>query len=260
MSAAASLARVRALAWNGHRQAVRDKALVVIAAFSVAMVLGSLIVSELTVGERGRVVTDFGLSSIDVLTLLLAVFVSINQVAKDIERRTIDTILSKPVDRWELVVGRACGIALTTGVVVLVLGILLSGLLLAVKAHDPQVWKCLLLSWIGAILAGSIALFVSSFATPLPAQFIALAILVIGHTSRGLVMLAERAELPLAKWILRVLYLVTPNFDLLNFRAQVVWHAEIPWLVVARGVAYGLGVSGVLLVLAAAVLSRRDLA
>lgn len=255
-----SAARIAALAANGFRQAVRDKVLYVLAAFCGLLILGSVIVSQLTVGERSRIVLDLGLSATALLTSLTAVVVSISQLAKEIERRTIDTILAKPVSRWEFLVGRFGGMALTLGAMVLTMGVLHSVVLLAVDGLRPDAWKALLLTWVEAVLVAAMAFFVSSFATTVPSLFITLGFVVIGHTSWGLVLLARRVTWPAAQWLLRTGYVALPNLELLNVRAQVVWEVPIGWGYVLQAAAYGLAYSGFLVTLAAAILSRRDLA
>ena len=257
---AGSLARLLALALNGHRQAVRDKVLYVLAGFGALLILGSIVVSQLTVGERARIVMDLGLSANALLSGLTAVFVSINQLAREIERRTIDTILAKPVARWEFVVGRFLGLGLTLALLVGVMGGLHATVLVAVDAWDPAMLAALWLTWIEALLIAAIALFLSSFATTIPSMFVTLALVLIGHSSWGLVLLAKSLESPLAQWLLRVAYVALPNLEMLNVRGQVVWDVDIPWNYVAHASAYGLLYAGTLLLLSSAALARRDLA
>jgi ABC-type transport system involved in multi-copper enzyme maturation permease subunit len=257
---AASWARLVALALNGHRQAVRDKVLYVLAGFGGLLILGSIVVSQLTVGERARIVMDLGLSANALLSALTAVFVSVNQFAREIERRTIDTILAKPVARWELVVGRFLGLGLTLALLVAAMGALHAGVLVAVDAWDPAALAALWLTWIEALLIAAVALFFSSFVGTVPATFATLALIVIGHSSWGLVLLSKSVASPIAQWLLRVAYVALPNLELLNVRGQVVWDVAIPWTYVGQATAYGLLYALALLLLAAAALARRDLA
>lgn len=255
-----SLVRMQALASNGARQAVRDKVLYVLAGFCAVLIVGSVIVSHLTVGERGRIVMDLGLSATSILATLTAVFVTINQVAREIDRKQIASLLAKPVARWELVVGRFVGMAATLGALVLFMGCLHAAVLAAVGGYDARLWPALWLTWMETLLVTAIALFLSSFITTLPSLFLTLALVVIGHTSFGLAMLADGVKAPFLKWLLRILYVVLPNLELLNVRSQVVWGVDIPASMTLLGTAYALGFSAVLLVLGSALLSRRDLA
>ena len=256
----ASIARVLALAGTGFRQALRDKVLYVLLGFAVVLIGGSLLISELTVGERGRIVMNLGLSVTSLLADLVAIFVTIGQVGREIERKTIIVIATKPVARWEILAGRFAGMALTLGLMITVMTALHASILVAVGGYRGALWQASLLALAEALLTCAIALFLSSFATPLPSMFLTLGFLVIGHTSWGLLMLAEGVKSELARTSLHVLYAVLPNFSLLNVRAFVTWGEAISWTTVGLGLAYGLGYSIVLLASGAFLFSRRDLA
>ena len=258
-AAASSLLRVTALAGASWRQAVRDKLLHVLAGFAVVMIGGSFVVSELTVGERARIVMDLGLSATALLSVLVAAFVTANQAAREIERKTVVIVLSKPVARWELLAGRFLGMSATLAVMVACMSLLHAGVLLAVDGYRATMWPAVVLTWLEAILVVAIALFFSSFATPLPSMFLTLAFIVIGHTSWGLRMLAERTASAVAKVALEILFRALPNLALLDMRSPVTWGDPVPWAHVAQGFAYTAGYAGMLLALASALMSRRDL-
>lgn len=256
--ASSSAARLLALAASGWRQAIRDKLLHVLGGFAAVLIGGSLIVSELTVGERSRIVVDLGLSAISVLANLVAVFVTINQAAREIERKTVVVVLTKPVARWELVAGRFLGMAATLALMVAIMGALHAALLAAIGGFTPSLVPALVLTWMEALIVAALALFFSSFATPLPSMFLTLAFIVIGHTSWGLRMLAETSGAAF-KALLLLLYRALPNLSLLNVRSAVTWGEAVPWTHVAQGGAYAFGYAAVLIVLASFALSRRDL-
>lgn len=242
------------------RQAMRDKVLYVFAGFGVLLIAGSVIVSQLTVGERARIVMNLGLSATCVLGTLTAVFVTINQVAREIDRKAIASILTKPVARWELLVGRFVGMAATLAVLESAMAGLHVVILGTIDGYDASLWKAAWLGYVETVLVVAIALFLSSFITTLPSIFLSLAFVLIGHTSWGLAMLAERATAPAARWALGALYTLLPNLELMNVRAEVVWDVAIPWTLVAHGTLYATGYSAVLLVLASWLFARRDLA
>lgn len=254
----ASLDRLLALAGSGWRQALRDKLLHVLGGFCIVLIGGSLIISELTIGERGRIVTDLGLSATSLLANLIAVFVTINQAAREIERKTVVVILTKPVARWELLAGRFLGMAATLAIMVACMGLLHAAVLGAIGSWRSELVPALLLTWMEAVLVAAIALFFSSFATPLPAMFLTLAFIVIGHSSWGLRMLAERAG-PAGKAFLDALWRALPNLSLLDVRSAVTWGQAVPWSHVAGGAAYTAGYAAMLLALGSFALSRRDL-
>ncbi|MFL5319158.1 MAG: ABC transporter permease subunit, partial [Myxococcaceae bacterium] len=87
------------IAWNGFREARRNRVTVVVAAFAVAILLCSTLVSEVTVATFDRVLTDFGLGSMSLIMVFLAIFLSCGVLSREIERRTIFMVVSKPVSR-----------------------------------------------------------------------------------------------------------------------------------------------------------------
>jgi len=256
----ATLTRLAALGATSFRQALRDKVLHVLVGFGGLMVVGSLIISELTVGERARIVMDLGMTATSLLANFVAVFVTVGQVAREIERRTIVVVATKPVARWEILVGRFAGMGATLALMVAVMTVLHALMLLAVEGYRATLWHAALLTFTESLLVCSIALFLSSFATPLPSMFLTLGFVVIGHTSWGLLMLADSVQSAAAKTCLRVLHALLPNLSLLDVRQPVTWGEPIGIDVVGLGVAYGLGYSMVLLILGAGLFSRRDLA
>lgn len=259
-TALASAARVRTLAWNGMRQAVRDKVLYVLVGFCALLIGGSSFVSQLTVGERARIVMNLGLSATAILATLLAIFVTINQVAREIDRKSIASILTKPVARWELVVGRFLGMAATLAIIELTMALLHCAVLASIDGYQSSLWKAAWLGYIETLLVVAIALFLSTFITTLPAIFLSLAFVAIGHTSEGLHLMAARLESPFGKTLLDFLQRLLPNLDVLNVRAEVAWGLEIPARLLLHGTAYGLGLTAVLLVLGSMLFARRDLA
>ena len=257
---AGSANRIQALAWNGMRQAVRDKVLYVLVGFCALLIGGSTIVSQLTVGERARIVMNLGLSATSVLSTLTAIFVTINQVAREIDRKSIASILTKPVARWELLAGRFAGMATTLAAIQLTMVLLHCAVLASVDGYQSALWKAAWLGYIETLVVAALALFLSAFITTLPAIFLSLAFVVIGHTSEGLALMADRTESQATRFALEWLQRILPNLDVLNVRAQVAWGVDIPTSMLANGTLYGLGYATVLIVLGAFLFSRRDLA
>ncbi len=254
----ASLERVLALAGAGLRQAVRDKLLHVLLGFCGILIAGSVIVSQLTVGERARIVMNLGLSATSILANLVGAFVTINQAAREIERKTVVMILAKPVARWELVAGRFAGMGATLGFMVACMGALHAVVLALVGGYRVDLWPALALTWLEALVVVAIALFFSCIATPLPSMFLTLAFIVIGHSTWTLHALATRNPGPVG-WLLEALYRGIPNLSLLNVRSAVTWGEIIPASHVAHGLLYAAGCCAVLLGLGSLALSRRDL-
>lgn len=114
--------RVLAIALNTFREAVRDKVLYGVVGLASAFLVFTLALAELSLGQEARVVADVGLASISLFSIVVAVFLGSSLLYKEIERKTLYVILPKPIERWEFLVGKFFGIALTGAVFVVIMG------------------------------------------------------------------------------------------------------------------------------------------
>ncbi len=115
--------KVWAIAFNTFREAVRDKILYALLFFALLMIAGSVLVADLTIGEYDKILKDLGLAAINIFGVMIAVFVGIGLVWKEIERKTIYTIATKPVARWQFLLGKYLGLVLTLAVEVLLMSV-----------------------------------------------------------------------------------------------------------------------------------------
>src|SRR5207245_7355353 len=111
--AGSRLARVGRIALTTCGEAIRNRILYILLVFAVAMISFAQILSLLTVGSEEKIIKDFGLASIDVFGVLTSVFIGIGLVSREIERRTVYTLLAKPIHRFEFVLGKYAGLSLT---------------------------------------------------------------------------------------------------------------------------------------------------
>src|SRR5215467_3433921 len=105
--------KVLSIALNTFRENLRDKLLYNLLIFALLMIGSSLILMRLTLGEFHRLILDIGLGSINFFGVLIAIFVGIGLVSKEIEKKTIYTIVSKPVARFQFLLGKYLGLSLT---------------------------------------------------------------------------------------------------------------------------------------------------
>jgi len=134
--------RVLAIARNTFRENIRDKILYNLILFALLMILSSFVLGQLTLGYEDKVIVDLGLSAISVFGTLIAIFIGIGLVYKELERRTVYSLLAKPVHRWEFILGKYLGLLFTLLINVLVMTAGL-GLTLAkayVEAHGGRIW------------------------------------------------------------------------------------------------------------------------
>src|ERR1051325_2531116 len=87
------------------KESVRDRVLYSIVAFAILLVAASLLIGQITAGQDVKIIKDLGLSTIELAGLIMAVFVGIGLVSREIERRSIYSLLAKPLPRWEVITG-----------------------------------------------------------------------------------------------------------------------------------------------------------
>ncbi|MFZ1863087.1 MAG: hypothetical protein WAU39_02600 [Polyangiales bacterium] len=117
-----SIARIYAIALNTYREAVRDRVLFGVLVFAAAVLGLTLALGELSLDQQMRVVTDLGLASISLFSVVIAIFLGSSLLYKEIERKTLYVILPKPIARFEFLLGKYFGIVATTGVFIAIMG------------------------------------------------------------------------------------------------------------------------------------------
>ncbi|MBI4392098.1 MAG: ABC transporter permease, partial [candidate division NC10 bacterium] len=134
--------RTAVIAFNTFREAIRDRILYSLLIFALAMIGGSVLLSTLSVGGEVKIIKDLGLAAIGLVGTLIAIFIGVGLVYKEIERRTLYTIITKPIRRAEFVLGKFLGLALTLAVNV---AIMAAGLLVLASAMEARLaWELLL--------------------------------------------------------------------------------------------------------------------
>jgi Cu-processing system permease protein len=265
-------AAIRHIAVNVFKESVRDKILYSIVVFAVILISTSYLVGQLTAGQDMKIIKDLGLASISIFGLLIAVFMGIGLVWKEVEKRSIYTLLSKPISRGQFVFGKYSGLALTllinVGVMTIAYYAVLGYLSWAADpeirasweapAMDPAMLKAIGLIMTELLLVTAIALFFSTFSSPFLSAMLTIGLWVIGHFNDDLRNLGATVGSPVAASIARGLYYVLPNFAMFDVKAQVVHGEAVPLSYVALGVAYGVTYVALVLVGAATIFSRRD--
>ena len=254
------MSRIWALATNTFREAVRDRILYSILFFAVGVLVLSLAVEEITIGDQAKVVRSVAQGAIDMFGSIIAMFLGISLVYKEIERKTVYTILSKPIARWKFIVGKYTGLVLTLSVEIAVL-LLLYVVLMTVQQRFPPpiVFVSMGTLMVELMLLTAWATLFSSFSTPTTAAAFTLAIFVIGHLADDIWLFGNQADSPAVRQAARALYWALPNFEVFSLRVEAVHEREIPWGRVGLAVAYGLAYTGAVLSLAVAVFNHRDL-
>ena len=263
---------IRLVAVAVYRESVRDRVPLAIAGFGVLLVAASFLISQLTAGQDLKIIKDLGLAAINVLGLFIAIFIGINLVAKEVERRSIYNLLSKPVTREQFLIGKYIGLAMTLVVNIAAMCLAFYGVL---WYHDSVALEATRLAWpapaldpklmiaVGLIVAElmvvtAIALFFSSFAGPLVAMMLTAALWIAGHFNADLRQFEQVVDSTAVAAVARALYYALPNLAPFNVKAEIVHGIPVAASHVLLTLAYAAVYVTMLLVATAAVFRRRD--
>jgi len=248
-----------ALAQNTFREGIRDRVFLAVGIFAAMILIGSFIIGPLSLGEQVRITQDIGLASMSVLCFLIAILIGTGIVYKEIEKKSIYTILSKPVRGWELILGKFLGLTVIVGVLTLgMTAVLLVVNRIVTHQFYPGMLVAILLIWMELILLTALSIFMSTICSPILGAVFTLILYVIGHTSGDLKELAVRFGSPSVGIFSKVLYYALPNLEYLNVRGKVIHGVVIESSYVAFACAYALLYALVFLTVAILVLDRKE--
>jgi ABC-type transport system involved in multi-copper enzyme maturation permease subunit len=254
------------------RESVRDRVLYSLVLFAILLIGVSYLIGQLTAGQDIKIIKDFGLAAISVIGLLIAVFIGVGLVWKEVERRSIYSVLSKPVRRYEFLLGKYFGLALTLVVNVAVMTASYYAVLAYMggtfppearlawpaPATDPALLAAIGLILMELLLVTAVALFLSTFSSPLVATMLTLGVWVIGTFNADLRNFQQVVDSWAAALLARWVYYLLPNFSAFDIKTQVVHGLAVPWSYVGTTVLYAMVYISLLLVGAAVVFAKRD--
>lgn len=255
--------KVSAIAWVTVREALRQKLAVNLLVFAVALLIASFMISSLTFGEMYRIIVNLGLSSMEIFGTLIATFLGAGLIARDVERRSVYPIISKPVSRAQYVVGRYLGLVTTTTLNLLVMALTFAAVLAFYQRSFAFLWQTpfftvLLGLAVQFAMVGAIATFFSAFSTATLSAIFTLSMVVAGHVSVDMVRYWGKQGAG-AGALGKAIYAVIPNLQALDLKEAMVYRDHVQASFAVTGLGYGVLYAAGVLALAAAVFSRRDL-
>ena len=263
---------ISTVAINVFRESVRDRVPYNLVLFSVLLIASSYLLGQLTAGQDVKIVKDLGLAAISVFGLFIAIFIGIGLVSKEVERRSIYALLSKPVSRPQFIAGKYLGLVLTLAVnitvMVVALYIVLGYLSWQESAEykavweapgpDPAMLKAVFLIFIELMLVTALALFFSTFSTPMLSAVLTFGLYVAGHFNSDLKNFDKVVNSQAAIWLSRGMYHVLPDLSAFDVKTEVVHGLPVTMGYLASTTAYGLAYVTALLLVATLMFSRRD--
>ena len=260
------IGRLWAIALNTFREAARIRVLYGIIVLVVGANLLAVVAGKMSMGESARVARDFGLAGISLFGSLTAIFLGVFLLYSEVQRRTIYAIVTKPISRWEFVVGKYLGMVLVLTALVAMFSAAMA-LLLAAQglAVTSAVAKAIALAWCEVVTVAAIAVFFSAFSSPFLSGIFALALFAIGRVTPDLRAAVATSDTAWIRGVARVALTIVPDLHLFSVSGDTVDGAAVSvhgdfvgWGYVASAAGHGLLWSAALLIIACVIFRRRD--
>jgi len=256
------ISRLSAISFNTFREAVRDRVLYNLILFVLLLVASAPLFGEVSIGLEKIILVNVGLSAISLFGIIIAIFIGIGLVSKEIEKKTLYTILSRPVRRWEFISGKYLGLMMT---LIVNAAFMTAGFYLALAVISARLGKddAVLLVGIYFIIleffvVTAITLLFSSFSTPIFAAIFAFALFVIGTFAEDLRNFAALST-GLTKWLATAAVYLVPNFASLNVISQVAHAQPVSGQLILYNTLYALLYSAAATAGAVLIFERRNL-
>jgi len=254
------------------RETVRDRVPLSIVAFALLLIAASILIGQLTAGQDLKIIKDLGLAAIRALGLIIAIFIGIGLVSKEVERRSIYSLLAKPITRGEFVAAKYLGLTATLAMNIAAMTLAFYALLFymnlvasdgeraswAAPATDPRILIAILLTYGELAVVTAIAVFFSTFSSALLSALLTFAMWGAGHFAGDLRDLSSVLDAPIVEGVARVVSYLLPNLAAFDIRAEAVYGLPVSPSHIALTLAYGVLYSLVFVLLAVAVFRRRD--
>ncbi|MFH1466691.1 MAG: ABC transporter permease [Pseudomonadota bacterium] len=251
--------RILAIALNTYREAIRDRVLYSLLFFGCIVLVASLVTREITIGDEEKMVRGTAMGAISAFSSVMAMFLGVSLVWKELERRTIYTLASKPIPRWMIVLGKYAGLMATLGVSLLIMAalyVVILGIGQGLPAGSFYLFLGML--FLELLLLTAWATLFSTYSGPTTATAFTLAIFVIGHLADDIWTFGQQAEGLGVRRLSAVLYWVLPNFEIFNVQPEATHELAIGLGRVAAAAGYGLAYTAAVLAVAVVVFQGRD--
>lgn len=251
------------VAVNAFREAVRDRVLYNLIFFALMMIGAAIFVGQISIGIERLVIINLGLSAISVFGLIMAIFIGVGLVYKEMEKRTLYSLLSKPVRRWQFLAGKYAGLLLTlavnTSLMTLGLGAALYYVSRSFVRADLTILVAVYFILLELALVTALALFFSCFTTPMLSTLFTLGIYITGIFAQDIRDFGIVTRNPVILNVTRVMYYLLPNFHNFNAMSAASHGFPVPHALIAQNTLYAMLYAAIVLIAAAAIFSRRNM-
>lgn len=248
------------VALNTYRETVRDKVLYNLVLFALLMISSSYVLGKISVYQEAKITKDLGLASISVFGMVIAIFIGISLVSKEIDKRTLYSVLPKPMSRVQFLIGKYFGLLTTLFVNVAIMTAGLNLLLFIMdQPFEPALLKAIYLIYVKLAVLVGVAILFSTFTSSILASLFTGFIYVAGYFSADLKNFENVVDSTFLPQLTRALYYLLPNFKNFDVKAAAVAGDPIAFSQLGWTTLYALFYITLLLTVSALIFQRRDL-
>jgi Cu-processing system permease protein len=253
------VSQVLAIAANTFRETIRDRVLAVIVVFALIMIAGGLWLGSISLGEQGRMMKDFGLVAVTFFGLIVAVFIAASLVHKEVEKRTVFVLFSKPVSRAGFITGKFIGLCGTMAVVLAGMGVFLFLLVWAVAGDaSGMLLAAVAMIYVQLLPIMAVTIFFSTLGSAILASVLGICVFVAGQLSHNVLALTRLGHNPIIEGLSWIVYVVIPNLTAVDVKTGVVGESTPLWSEITLWSIYLLAYVVVVLAIATLVFRRKE--
>jgi len=263
--------RIISVAHNTFIEAIRDRVLYSLVIFAILMILSSLIIAGISGEQYNKIVKDLGLTAISIIGIMLSVFLGMGLVYKEIEKKTVYNIFSKPIKRYEFILGKYLGLAFTLLLITVGMAIILFLLVLYTELryqgliefyyggrHFSEFFNAIYFQYLEFLIIIGIALIFSSFTSPILSVLFTFLLFAIGRFSGDIRLFAEEIKNPVSSVFAEVAYTVIPNLEKFNVRGEAVYGGSLNGELIFYTTAYAIIYTLALLLLSMIIFEKKE--
>jgi len=253
------ISRVWAISKNIFCEGIRQRVLMLAVVFAIALVFLSVFLGPFSLGEISKIIRDFGLAVSSLLAIFIIITIGAAILYRDIERRTIYTIITRPIKTNEIILGKFIGLSLLVIVLVIMTAIIqqLVIFLFEIK-FDPYILIAPLISIFEIMIMVGILLLFSSFSSSVFSSIMTIIFYIVGHMSPDLKLFADTVKAPGLKLLTKFFYYILPNLENFNLRTEVVYHLSLPRDQILFTISYGFAYTILLICLSVIIFEYRE--
>jgi len=220
--------KVLTIAKNTLKEVLRDKILYIILFFALAMMAFSTLLYELSMKQDVRIIKDLGLGMISMFGIIITLFIGSSMLYKEIDKKTIYLVLSKPVKRSSFLLGKFIGLAIV--LLLITLGLTASFFIILYIRDIPFNYLFLIaifFTYLELLFLVSVTIFFSTFTSPIITIFSTLVVFLTGRSVTAIFVYIAKISSGMTQTILKGLFYLVPNLEHVNIINQVVYGVPV---------------------------------